>query len=64
MKQLLFIAILLGSITASAQEEVMHLTLPQAIEMAQAHSPEAEAALHTYRAAYWNHRISTNKSAR
>ena len=57
MKQLLFIAILLGSITASAQEEVMHLTLPQAIEMAQAHSPEAEAARHTYRAAYWNHRF-------
>ena len=57
MKQLLFIAILLGSITASAQEEVMHLTLAQAIEMAQAHSPEAEAARHTYRAAYWNHRF-------
>ncbi len=57
MKQLLFIAILLGSITASAQEKVMHLTLPQAIEMAQAHSPEAEAARHTYRAAYWNHRF-------
>ena len=57
MKQLLFIAILFGSITASAQEEVMHLTLPQAIEMAQAHSPEAEAARHTYRAAYWNHRF-------
>lgn len=57
MKQLLFIAILLGSITASAQEEVMHLTLPQAIEMAQAHSPEAEAARHTYRAAYWNYRF-------
>ena len=57
MKQLLFIAILLGSITASAQEEVMHLTLSQAIEMAQAHSPEAEAARHTYRAAYWNHRF-------
>ena len=29
------------------------LTLDEAIGMAQVHSPEAQAAAHTYRAAYW-----------
>ena len=32
------------------------LTLRDAIRMAQAHSPEAQAAEHTYRAAYWSYR--------
>lgn len=32
------------------------LTLQEAIRMAQASSPEAEAARHTYRAAYWSYR--------
>ena len=58
MKNLLFIitALLLG-IPSSAQEEVMSLTLGQAIEITQAHSPEAEAARHTYRSAYWSYRF-------
>ena len=42
---------------ASAQEDALRLTLSQAIGMAQAHSPEAEAARHTYRASYWNYRF-------
>ena len=32
------------------------LTLDEAIRIAQAHSPEAQAAAHTYRAAYWSYR--------
>lgn len=32
------------------------LTLVEAIRMAQVHSPEAQAAEHTYRAAYWSYR--------
>ena len=32
------------------------LTLQEAIQLAQASSPEAEAARHTYRAAYWSYR--------
>ena len=32
------------------------LTLDEAIGMAQVHSPEAQAAAHTYRAAYWSYR--------
>ena len=32
------------------------LTLKQSIELAQAYSPEAQAAAHTYRAAYWSYR--------
>lgn len=44
--------------TATAQQkEIMTLTLQQAIEIAQTHSPEAQAARHTYRAAYWNYRF-------
>ena len=42
---------------ASAQEENISLTLRQAIEIAQENSPEAEAARHTYRSAYWNYRF-------
>ena len=41
----------------SAQEENLSLTLSQAIKIAQENSPEAEAARHTYRAAYWNYRF-------
>lgn len=53
-----FICFLFRPGTATAQqEETMSLTLEQAIEMAQAHSPEAQAARHTYRAAYWNYRF-------
>lgn len=37
--------------TATAQEETISLTLQQAIEIAQEHSPQAQAARHTYRAA-------------
>jgi hypothetical protein len=41
----------------SAQEESLSLTLSQAIEIAQENSPEAEAARHTYRSAYWSYRF-------
>ena len=58
MKNLLFImGALFWGIPSSAQEEVMSLTLGQAIKIAQAHSPEAEAARHTYRSAYWSYRF-------
>lgn len=49
--------ILFGVGTATAQEETISLTLQQAIEIAQEHSPQAQAARHTYRAAYWNYRF-------
>ena len=42
---------------AWAQEESLSLTLSQAIEIAQENSPEAEAARHTYRSAYWSYRF-------
>lgn len=57
MKKLIVIATLLGSVPSMAQDEVLNLTLSQAIEIAQQHSPEAQAARHTYRAAYWNYRF-------
>lgn len=57
MKKLIVIATLLGSVPSMAQDEVLNLTLNQAIEIAQQHSPEAQAARHTYRAAYWNYRF-------
>ena len=58
MKNLLFIITALTlAIPTSAQEETMGLTLHQAIEIAQANSPEAEAARHTYRSAYWSYRF-------
>ncbi len=41
----------------SAQEAVMSLTLDDAIRIAQEHSPQAQAARHTYRSAYWNYRF-------
>ena len=57
MKKLIVIATLLNSIPTMAQNEELILTLSQAIEIAQQHSPEAQAARHTYRAAYWNYRF-------
>ena len=48
------LSLLLRPETAAAQqEELMTLSLQQAIEIAQENSPEAQAARHTYRAAYW-----------
>ena len=41
----------------TAQQVSMDLTLSQAITIAQENSPEAQAARHTYRAAYWNYRF-------
>ena len=35
----------------------MSLTLDDAIRIAQEHSPQAQAARHTYRSAYWNYRF-------
>ena len=57
MKKTLLIAALFLAVKASAQEEILSLTLSQAIEIAQEHSPEAEAARHTYRSAYWSYRF-------
>lgn len=57
MKRILLIAAFFLIGKASAQEETISLTLGQAIKIAQEHSPEAEAARHTYRAAYWNYRF-------
>lgn len=57
MKKLLTIILLFGISPLMAQEEIINLTLSQAIEIAQQRSPEAEAARHTYRAAYWNYRF-------
>ena len=51
------LSLLLRPETATAQqEESITLSLQQAIEIAQENSPEAQAARHTYRAAYWNYR--------
>ena len=57
MRKILFIILFFLVGHASAQENELRLTLSQAIEMAQAHSPEAEVARHTYRASYWNYRF-------
>lgn len=57
MKKLIAITTLFCSVPLMAQEETLNLTLNQAIEIAQQHSPEAQAARHTYRAAYWNYRF-------
>ena len=57
MRKLIVIAAFFLAGKASAQEEIMSLTLEQAIEIAQANSPEAEAARHTYRSAYWSYRF-------
>ncbi len=52
---LIFAFLLIGKL--SAQQEPMNLTLADAIRIAQQHSPEAQAARHTYRSAYWNYRF-------
>ena len=57
MKKLIVIVALFLSGKTLAQEETMSLTLEQAIEIAQENSPEAEAARHTYRSAYWSYRF-------
>jgi outer membrane protein TolC len=57
MKKTFLITALFFAVQASAQEEIMSLTLKQAIEIAQENSPEAEAARHTYRSAYWSYRF-------
>ncbi|MBQ8888049.1 MAG: TolC family protein [Bacteroidaceae bacterium] len=57
VKKLIVIAALFLAGPITAQEETLSLTLSQAIEIAQQHSPEAQAARHTYRAAYWNYRF-------
>ena len=57
MKKLIGIIALLCTFQAQAQEETISLTLSQAIEIAQQHSPEAQVARHTYRASYWNYRF-------
>ena len=57
MKKVFLITALFFAVQASAQEETISLTLRQAIEIAQKHSPEAEAARHTYRSAYWSYRF-------
>lgn len=54
MKRFIGIIYLVGLITVQAEAE--RLTLADAIRIAQAHSPEAQAARHTYRAAYWSYR--------
>lgn len=42
---------------AATAGETLELTLADAIARAQQHSPEAQAARHTYLAAYWNYRF-------
>ena len=48
---LLIIALPIGGIA-----QTLALSLNQAIHLAQKFSPEAQAARHTYLAAYWNYR--------
>jgi len=44
-------------ICASLQaQDTLQLTLPEAVQMAREHSPEAIAAHHSFRASYWNWR--------
>ena len=42
---------------AAQETTILELTLAEAIQMAQTHSPEAQAARHSYRAAYWDYRF-------
>ena len=57
MKRIVAIITLFCASPVLAQEDTLSLTLSQAIEIAQQHSPEAQVARHTYRAAYWNYRF-------
>ena len=45
-----------ATLTAIAQKKNLTLTLGQVVRMAQQASPEAKAARHTFRSAYWNYR--------
>ena len=57
MKKMIILAALFLAGKASAQEDTLRLTLSQAIKIAQANSPNAESARHTYRSAYWSYRF-------
>ena len=57
MRNILLIVCFFCVNQAFAQEETMSLTLSQAIQIAQANSPEAESARNTYRSAYWSYRF-------
>ena len=63
MKRSFIHTLLIGGLLASSisvraqQSEPINLTLADAIHVAQENSPEAEAARHTFRAAYWNYRF-------
>ena len=57
MRNILLIVCFFCVNQALAQEETMSLTLGQAIQIAQANSPEAESARNTYRSAYWSYRF-------
>lgn len=54
----IFCLLYLGTLRIASQESGMFLTLnlQQSIKLAQSQSPDAQAALHTYRSAYWNYR--------
>lgn len=56
IKFLIWIVGLCACFPVAGQESKRTLTLQQAICLAQANSPEAQAARHTYRAAYWSYR--------
>ncbi len=56
MKKLLIIALLFSASMPVVGQSTLDLTLSQAIDIAQENSPEAQAARHTYRSAYWNYR--------
>jgi outer membrane protein TolC len=46
----------LGTLVVRSQTNILELTLDQTIEWAREQSPDARAARHTYRAAYWNYK--------
>lgn len=56
MKKLLIIVLLFCASMPLVGQSTLDLTLSQAIGIAQENSPEAQAARHTYRSAYWNYR--------
>ncbi|MGL5682215.1 MAG: TolC family protein [Marinifilaceae bacterium] len=56
----LWVGILIWALSVNglcAQQTELAVTLQQAIEMAQQHSTEAQAARHRYHSAYWNYRF-------
>lgn len=46
----------LSGYAATTDTTAYVLTLPEAIRLAQLHSPDARSARHTFRSAYWNYR--------